>query len=95
MPTVTLVPSGKKVDVSSGISLFDAAGKAGLPVASSCSAENICGKCNMRIILGAGNLSPRSELEVGLLRREKNPLTDRISCLTQVLGDCTVTTRYW
>lgn len=95
MPRVIFKPSGKSVEVKPGTSLYDAAIQAGLPVAASCSAEFTCGKCNMKVIDGAGGLSKQTEKERKLLRREGRPETDRVSCRTAVWGDCTVTTGYW
>lgn len=95
MLKVTFLPSGKTAGVVEGTSLFDAAKQAGLPVASSCSADFVCGRCNMQVIAGERNLSPQSDHEKKLLQRDKKPLTDRISCMARVLGDCTVTTTYW
>lgn len=95
MPIVTFLPSGKSIEVPSGTLLFDAAKKVGLPVASSCGADNVCGKCNMQIVSGGEYLSVQQDEELKLLQRDKNPLADRISCMTQILGDCVVTTRYW
>ena len=95
MPIVTFFPSQKTIQVPSGTLLFDAAKMAGLPVASSCGADNICGKCNMQVLSGAETLSNQEPTEISLLQRDKNSTADRISCMTQVLGDCVVTTRYW
>ncbi|MFM8314059.1 MAG: 2Fe-2S iron-sulfur cluster-binding protein [Deltaproteobacteria bacterium] len=95
MPIVTFLPSGKTVEVEFGTLLFDAARKAGLPVASSCSADHVCGRCNMQIAQGKENLSKPTLEETKLLQRDKNPISDRISCMTRVEGDCSVTTRYW
>lgn len=95
MPIVTFMPSGKSIDVPAGTTLFDAATQAGLPVASSCDADFVCGRCNMQILKGSENLSLQDELELRLLRRDKKPVTDRISCQARVSGDCTVTTTYW
>jgi ferredoxin len=95
MPIITFLPSRKSIEVEAGTSLYDAATRAGLPVASSCSAEFICGKCNMRVVAGEANVSAQTEPERRLLRREKQPETDRISCQALVEGDCSVTTRYW
>ncbi len=95
MPTVTFLPSGKKIKVQSGVSLFDAAQQAGFPIASSCSANFVCARCNIQVVVGRDNLSPITEEEKKLLAREKLPPTDRISCQTKVLGNCTITTRYW
>jgi len=95
MPTVTLLPSGLVVEVPNGTMLFDAACRAGLPVASSCSAEAVCGKCVMKIHLGAEKLSAITEHERKLLARDHRHPSDRISCMVRVLGDCAVSTSYW
>jgi len=95
MPIVTFVPSGKKVEIPHGTLLFDAALRAGLPVASSCSAAFVCGKCNLQIVSGRENLSRQTEPELRILRRDGKPESDRISCVTRVYGDCTVTATYW
>lgn len=95
MPKVTFHPSGKILTVPEGMTLFDAAKQAGLPVASSCGADNVCGRCNMQVLDGAQYLSIQEDLEKKLLQRDKKDLADRISCMTRVLGDCTVTTTYW
>lgn len=93
--TISFQPSGKKITVSKGTLLFDAALQVGLPVASSCSAEFVCGRCNMEVLSGAENLSPQREIEKSLLERQSLPFTDRVSCVTRVYGDCIVTTSYW
>ena len=98
MPIVTFQLQNaiaRRVEVAVGTTLFDAALKLGLPVASSCSADSVCGKCNMQVLQGVEALSEQGELELRLLKRDKNPPTDRISCQAKVLGDCRVTTRYW
>ncbi len=95
MPKVTFLPSRKTAIVEVGTTLFEAASRVNLPVASSCDADATCGKCNMKIVAGKENLSPKLEWEVKLLDKEKKPKEDRISCLTTVQGDCTVMTTYW
>jgi 2Fe-2S ferredoxin len=92
---VTFLPSQRKIQVESGTTLYDAAIRAGLPVAASCSADFVCGKCNMQVVQGGDSLTAQSEKEKELLRREGKAMTDRISCHTRVRGDCTVTTSYW
>jgi len=95
MPIVTFKPSDKKVTVPEGTLLFDAACRVGLPVASSCSAEAVCGKCVMKIVEGEKSLNACSPEEVRLLVRDSRKPGERISCLVRVQGDCTVTTTYW
>ncbi len=95
MPIVTFLPSGQRVEVPLGTTVFEAALQAGLPLASSCSAEFICGKCNVRVVSGDRSLSLQTDSEQELLRRENKPPTDRISCQTIIQGDCAITTSYW
>ena len=95
MPIVTFVPGDFKVTVDDGKSLYEAALQAGLPVASSCGGEATCGKCNMQVTEGEENVSPRTALEEKLLKKERRPETDRVSCLARVRGDCKATTTYW
>lgn len=95
MPTVRFLPSGNTIEVRKGTRLYDAARSAGLPVASSCDGQATCGKCNMTVVAGKGGVSPSHKDEAELLRKEGKPATDRISCITRVDGDCTVTTTYW
>ena len=95
MSVITFVPSGKTIEVPSGVTLYEAALRGGLQVAAWCGGEATCGKCNMRVGAGEENLSSREEIEGRLLKKEGRPATDRISCVTRVLGDCSVTTSYW
>ena len=95
MPIVTLEPMHREQEVPHETLLFDAACRAGLPVASSCSAEAVCGKCVMKVLNGQENLSPVSSHEKRLLVRDKRQESERISCMTRVVGNCTVTTGYW
>jgi len=95
MPIVRFEPSGKTIDVKAGTSLYDAAVRAGLPVAASCAAEFVCGKCNMQVVAGLEHLSKQTHRERNLLRRQARPEGDRVSCRTAIFGDCTVTTSYW
>ncbi|NBV49730.1 (2Fe-2S)-binding protein [bacterium] len=95
MPIVTLEPNQITLEVPFDTLLFDAACRAGLPVASSCSAEAVCGKCVMKVMQGAQNLSVPSDHEMKLLRRDSRGANERISCMARVQGDCSVTTGYW
>ena len=67
----------------------------GLPVASSCLGDGICGKCKIIVLEGGDKLSPENDQEK--LLREKYQLASylRVSCQTQVLGNVTVDATYW
>ena len=68
----------------------------GLPVASSCHGDGICGKCRIKIIEGAENLSPMNAREEVLRGQNPSiPRDARISCQTWVRGDVTVDATYW
>lgn len=95
MPTVTLLPSNQVLEVPVGTLLFDAACRSGLPVASSCSAEAVCGKCVMKIHSGQNGLSPLTDHEKKILARDKRQPNERISCMVRILEDCSVSTTYW
>lgn len=95
MAIVKLGPQEIRVDVPTGTLLFDAACRAGFPVASSCSSSAVCGKCVMKVSEGSQNLSPVSGHERVLLERDKRKPEERVSCMARVLGDCAVTTGYW
>lgn len=95
MPFVRFQKAGKRIEVPMDTTLFEAALSAGLPVASSCQADFVCGKCHMEIVEGPENLSPQTDQELKLLRKEKAPESNRISCQAKVRGDCAVATTYW
>lgn len=83
------------LQVESGTLLMEALLKAGLPVASSCHGDGICGKCRIRIETGLENLSKINEVEAIVRDRLKVPSDYRISCQTRVLGDILIDTSYW
>ncbi|MCB0412394.1 MAG: (2Fe-2S)-binding protein [Bdellovibrionales bacterium] len=95
MPKIKLANSTKIIEVSEGELLMPALLKAGIPVASSCQGDGICGKCKIQIIEGEQNISPPNDTEKILVGRLRIPRPYRISCQTQVLGDITVFTTYW
>lgn len=67
----------------------------GIPVASSCHGDGVCGKCKLQIIQGAENLNSPSELEQFLREKYKLKPHERISCQTLVQGPVEVDATYW
>ena len=45
-------PEGKKVEVEEGVTLLEAANKAGVYINSLCGGEGLCGECRLRVITG-------------------------------------------
>ena len=52
MPRVTFQPSGTTVEVEAGVSLFDAARKADLPLRNDCGGQGVCGRCVIEVRRG-------------------------------------------
>jgi 2Fe-2S ferredoxin len=70
--------------------------EAGLPIASSCGGNGICGKCKVNVILGADKLSKMTEEERLCLERNLgHPDTQRLSCQCEISGDILIDTDYW
>jgi 2Fe-2S ferredoxin len=92
---VRFQPSGKVVRVPYGTTLLEAAEQAGLPVASACGSDGICGRCGMTILVGAASLSPETENETHVKRLNRIDASQRLSCNAEVSGDVEVTATYW
>jgi 2Fe-2S ferredoxin len=95
MPTIRFVKKYPEIQVESGANLMEKLLMAGLPVASSCHGDGICGKCRIRIITGVENLSKIGSVEQLVRDRLNVPREYRISCQTQILGDILIDTAYW
>lgn len=69
--------------------------RAGMPVASSCGGEGVCGKCKVQVVAGSEHLSAIGDSENFLHQRYKLKANERISCQVYVSGDCEIDTTYW
>jgi ferredoxin len=90
---VSFQPSGRAVRVVAGTSLLEAARRAGLPLASACRGDGLCGRCGVRVIAGAPALA--SEREARAKRRNRVPAEQRLACCVAVSNDLEVTAGYW
>jgi ferredoxin len=88
-------PSGRALFVAPGTSLLEAARRAGLPMASGCGAEGLCGRCGLRVLSGAEHLSPETDGEAEAKRRNRVDDGLRLACQATVAGDVEVSTSYW
>ncbi len=80
-------PSGRKVRVPPGVTLFDAASWNGIAIDSTCGGHGTCRKCRVRVLEGdvpPSNLDLRA-FEVGELKEGW-----RLACRVQVAGDLAV-----
>ena len=78
-----------------GEMLFAAARRAGLPVGSSCPQEGICGRCGLRVLEGAANLSAEDAAERAVKEANRTDPALRLSCVARVRGPVVVTADYW
>ena len=79
-----------------GTTLLEAVRRAGLPLASACGAERICGRCGLRVLAGAEALSPETREEVRAKQQNRIGETLRLACCAAVeSGPVEVTTGYW
>ena len=78
-----------------GANLMQALLAGGLPVASSCRGDGVCGKCRLLVEASPGAVATESDLEKSLRERHSIPAGFRVSCQVAILGDITVDATYW
>jgi uncharacterized 2Fe-2S/4Fe-4S cluster protein (DUF4445 family) len=83
---VTFTPLGKSATAKPNETILDVARRAAAPIGNSCGGIGVCGRCGIRVVDGAENLTPPTRFELG---------DRRLACQAVVLGDCTITTTYW
>ena len=92
---VRFLPAGSSVQIEPGATLHDAVLRAGLPIASACGADGICGRCGVECLEGAENLPPENDREADLKRRNRVDDRFRLACRVAPSGDVTLTAPYW
>ncbi len=92
MPKITLKQKNLTFNAPAGTNLMLYLQSEGIPVASSCLGDGICGKCRMKI---SGELPEASALEKETLLRNKANAGDRLSCQIQIESDLEAETSYW
>ncbi len=93
MPKIQLRPSDASIDVPLGTLLIDAIRQAGLPIASPCGDDLICGKCGVRIL--SGRVGREAAVERDAKSRNRVPSEQRLACAIRVRDDLVVTADYW
>src|SRR3989442_11675111 len=83
---VTYVPFDRTTRVPPGTTLFSAAHWIGLPIASTCGGRGTCGKCKVRVVQGATEISSADRR---LLRGEEVESGWRLSCQARIYEDMT------
>ena len=90
---VTFIPLGLAASARADETLLDLARRTGAPLGNSCGGVGVCTRCRVRVVTGAGNLSPATSIEARF-SRDFGP-DERMACQAVVLGDCEITTTYW
>ncbi len=86
--TVIFEPAGKTTEVNDGVTLLEAAARAGAGLDSICGGSGICGKCRVVVKDGMPALSAPSDTEKKFIRPEEGPV--RLACESLIYGDVTV-----
>jgi uncharacterized 2Fe-2S/4Fe-4S cluster protein (DUF4445 family) len=87
MYKVTFLPDGKEVEVEAGITLMQAAEKAGAYINSLCGGKGVCGKCRVQVINGKVLADKHS---IGFLSKEELNEGFVLACQTKVTSDMEV-----
>ena len=93
MPKIQLLPADIQIDVPRGTRLIQAIRDAGLPIASPCGDDLICGKCGVRILSGA--VAREAPVETKAKQRNGVAPEQRLACAIRIQGDLTLTADYW
>ena len=81
--------------VPTGSRLIDAIARAGLPLASACGADGLCGRCGVAVLVGGSALAPETEDELRIKSRNRIDPRLRLACRTLVAADLEISASYW
>ncbi len=93
MVQIQFRPAGTTIDVPRGTLLIDAVRRAGLPIASPCGDDLICGRCGVRVL--SGEVSREAPVERDAKARNRVPPEQRLACAIRVREDLVITADYW
>ena len=92
---VTFTPLGTSAETKPNETVLDAARRADAPIGNSCGSVGVCGRCRVRVLAGAENLSAPTTIELRVAGQRGFKSDERLACQSAVLGDVEVTTSYW
>jgi ferredoxin len=92
---VTFTPLCSAAEALADETVLDAARRAEAPLGSSCGSVGVCGRCCVRVLAGAENLSPPTMIERRVSAQRGFAADERLACQAVVRGDVEVTTGYW
>lgn len=88
MAKVVFEPSGKKIKVSTGTTLLEAAKESGVTIDAPCGGKGTCGKC--KVHLKSGPLGDITASERKKLSPEELKAGVRLACMASIEGDCII-----
>ena len=86
---------GRSVRVPAGTLLIDAVRSAGLPIASACGADGLCGRCGVAIVEGRVGVPEETPEETRAKQRNRIEPQLRLACRIRVAADLSVAAPYW
>ena len=92
---VIFTPLGTSAEAKPDETVLDAARRADAPVGNSCGSVGVCGRCRVRVLAGAENLSVPTMIEIRVSAQRGFESDERLACQAVVMGDVEVTTSYW
>ena len=92
---VTFTPLCSAAEALTNETVLDAARRAEAPLGNSCGSVGVCGRCCVRVLAGAENLSAPTMIEVRIAAQRGFSADERLACQAVVMGDVEVTTSYW
>ena len=92
---VTFTPLCSTAEAMPNETVLDAARRADVPIANSCGSVGVCGRCCVRVVAGAENLSAPTMIELRVSAQRGFAADERLACQAVVMGDVEVTTSYW
>jgi 2Fe-2S ferredoxin len=92
---VRFTPLGTIAETQPNETVLDAARRAGAPIGNSCGSVGVCGRCRVRVLAGAENLSASTVIENRVAAQRGFEDDERLACQAVVSGDVEVTTSYW
>jgi ferredoxin len=90
MPSVTFLPVNFTVELNPGESVFAAARRSNIGIATACAGKGTCGLCRVKIAGGDQHLGPVSPVEKRHLGNTYFLTKLRLSCQLQPTGDIAV-----
>jgi len=92
---VTFTPLCSAAEALANETVLDAARRAEAPLGNSCGSVGVCGRCVVRVVAGAENLSAPTMIELRVSAQRGFAADERLACQAIVMGDIEVTTGYW